>query len=54
MTRTVTTSLALALIALLVLMDVSTAAFNPYGAPAPFALGSGVQSDGAFCAVLPE
>ena len=54
MTRRVTAGLAIALIALVIVLDMSTAELNPFDAPAAFSLGSGVQGGGAFCGELPK
>lgn len=54
MTRAFTASLALALLALLVIFDLATSPPNPYQAPAAFALGSGAAAAGGFCAALPK
>ncbi len=54
MTRRMTAGLTLALIALVILMDISTADLNRFDAPSAFALGSGMQGGGAFCGELPE
>ena len=54
MTRGITAGLTLALILILLVFDLATAELNPYLAPAPIALGSGVLSAGGFCGQLPE
>ena len=54
MTRRVTVSLAMILIALVILLDIATSDLNPFDAPSAFALGSGAQGGGAFCGELPE
>ncbi len=54
MTRGITAGMALSLILALLAFDLATAELNPYNAPAPIALGSGVASAGGFCGELPE
>lgn len=54
MTRRFTGSLAIALLAGLILFDQATAELNPYKAPPAFALGSGQATVGGFCGALPE
>ncbi|MBM9594060.1 hypothetical protein [Roseitranquillus sediminis] len=54
MTRRVTATAALALVAALVLLDVAgSAPMNPFQAPPLLALGSGEAAGGAHCAALP-
>ena len=54
MTRKATAGLALALVFSVLAFDLLTAEINPYNAPAPFALGSGVAGGGGFCGELPS
>ena len=54
MTRRVTATLAVALVAALVAADLLGARPNPYRAPAILALGSGSASAGGFCGALPD
>jgi len=54
MTRIVTASATLALLAGLLIFDAATAELNPYKAPGLIALGSGAEAGGAHCAALPE
>lgn len=55
MTRRLTASLALALIGVLLVFDLSTsAAPNPFKAPPAVALRSGQAAAGAHCSALPD
>ncbi|WP_166462007.1 hypothetical protein [Paracoccus alkanivorans] len=54
MTRSFTATIAIALLAALVLFDQATAELNPYKAPPAFALGSGQIPSGGFCGALPQ
>ncbi len=54
-TRRLTAALALALVAGVLALDrVQGAPPDPFAAPPPFALGSGLAAGGAHCAALPE
>ncbi|WP_372890350.1 hypothetical protein [Rhodosalinus sp.] len=54
-TRRLTAALALALLAGLLLLDLSRSApLDPFAAPPPIALGSGQAPGGAHCAAPPE
>ncbi|MFU8882651.1 MAG: hypothetical protein ACNA7Q_09815 [Rhodobacterales bacterium] len=54
MTRKLTVSVALAMLAGLATFDVATSTLDPYAAPAVFALGSGQAAAGAHCAAMPD
>ena len=54
MTRYLTASLALLMMALVVLMDSTATELNPSNAPSIFSLGSGALGGGAFCGELPR
>lgn len=54
MTRRVTASLAMLMIAVLTGADWMANPPNPYRQPALIALGSGASSAGGFCGALPE
>ena len=54
LTRRLTATAALALIAAIVLTDLATSApLDPFRAPPAIALGSGQAASGAHCAALP-
>jgi len=54
MTRKLTATTAMVLVALLIAFDLSVAQPDPYAQPPVFAFGSGVAPSGGFCAALPN
>ncbi len=54
MTRRFTATTAIAAILLLIVLDLSAAAPNPYAAPSLMAFGSGVAPSGGFCGAVPD
>lgn len=54
-TRRLTATLAMALVAGVILIDLGQSApLDPFKAPPPIALGSGLAAGGAHCAALPD
>ena len=54
MTRHITAVVAIVLLLVLLIFDLSTSKVNPYVAPPIVALGSEMASKGGFCGAVPK